>query len=215
MPIAAKEPYECELKSAEEAGSETLRAVLGGDTKAFVASKRDIVAKAAQQHYNEFNPSDQIPPEYIDKILEALETRFEKALKRKFAPGLSEVGTTFRAPRAGDSDANWAVARRLLVSIAEYPRKAIKDYNFFFRGLKVEPQELLDAMNVVDDRIILRADDRRAEQIAREELACLEEIEESELSERDKCGEIIAMLHGTKAIKEIETTLQETRSVKE
>ena len=214
MPLAAKELYEIELKRAEETGSETLRAVLGGDTKAFVTGKRDVVAKAAQQHYHEFNPGEQIPEEYIGKILEALESRFEKALTGKFVPELSEVGTNFRAPRGHNSTANWAVARRLLVSVAEYPRKAIKDYGFFFRGLKVEPQELLDAMNVIDDRIVLRADDRRAEQIAKDELACLEAIEESDLNDRDKCAEIMALVHGTKAIAEIGTTLQEFRSVK-
>jgi len=210
MPLAAKALFADELKRAEEAGSKTLRAVLGGDTKAFVATKRDIVAKAAQQHYQEFNPGQEIPGEYVDKILEALVTRFDKALTRKFVPELSEVGTNFRAPRQGDSDANWAVARRLLASVAEYPRKAIKDYTFFFRGLKVEPQELLDAMNVLDDRITRRAADRRAEQIAKDELACLEGIEESDLNDHDKCVEIVALLHGTKTLAEIRTALSET-----
>jgi hypothetical protein len=214
MPLSAKALYERELKQAEEAGSKTLQVVLGGDTKAFVASKRDIVSKAAQQHYQEFNPGQQIPEEYIEKILEALESRFDKALTRKFVPELSEVGTTFRAPRTGDSDANWAVARRLLVSVAEYPRKAIKDYNYFFRGLKVEPEELLDAMNVLNDRLISRVADRRAEQIAKDELDCLEAIEDSDLSDRDKCAEVVALLHGAKDISQILTTIQERRSDK-
>ena len=209
MPLAAKALYKSELQKAEEGGSAALRAVLGGNTKAFVAGKREVVAKDAQQHYQEFNPGQQIPEEYIGKILEALESRFDKALTGKFVPELSEVGTTFRAPREGDSDANWAVARRLLVSVAEYPRKAIKDYDYFFRGLKVEPEELLDAMNVLDDQITLRASDRRAEQIAKDELDCLEAIEDSELNDRDKCAEIVALLHGAKKISLIITTLQE------
>lgn len=209
MPHAAKALYESELKKAEESGSGALREVFGGNTKAFIASKREVVAKDAQQHYHEFNPGQQIPEEYIGKILEALESRFDRALTGKFVPELSEVGTTFRAPREGDSDANWAVARRLLVSVAEYPRKAIKDYNYFFRGLRVEPGELLDAMNVLDDQISSRASDRRAEQTAKDELDCLEAIEDSELDDRDKCGEIVALLRGSKKSSQIFTTLQE------
>jgi hypothetical protein len=80
--------------------------------------------------------------------------------------------------------------------LAEYPRKAIKDYNYFFRGLRVEPEELVAAMNVLDDQIVLRASDRRAEQIAKGELDCLEAIEDSELDDRDKCAEILALLQG-------------------
>jgi hypothetical protein len=214
MPLSAKALYERELHKAEEAGSKTLRAVIGGNTKAFVASKRDIVLKAAQQHYHEFNPGQQIPEEDITKILDALESRFDKALTRKFVPALSEVGTTFRAPRAGDSDANWAVARRLLLSVAEYPRKVIKDYNYFFRGLQVEPEELLDAMNVLGDHIVSRAADRHAEQVAKDELDCLGAIEDSDLSDRDKCAEVVALLHGTKNISQIKATVQEGRSNK-
>ena len=62
MPLSAKALYESELKKAEEAGSKTLQgAVIDENAKAFVASKRDIVSKAAQQHYHEFNPGQQIP----------------------------------------------------------------------------------------------------------------------------------------------------------
>jgi len=209
MPSAAKKLYQRELKKAEEGGSEALRAVLGRDTKAFVLSKREVVAKDAQQHYHEFNPGEKIPDEYIGKILDALEHRFEKALTGKFVPELSEVGTTFRAPHECDSDANWAVARRLLVSIAEYPRKALKDYNYFFRGLKVEPAALLEAMNVLDDHIVSRVSDRRAEQLAKDELDCVGAIEDSELRDRDKCGEIVALLNGSKTVSQILNTLQE------
>lgn len=209
MPIAAKSLYQQELKKAEEGGSEALRAVLGGNTKAFVVSKREVVAKDAQQHYHEFNPGEKMPDEYIGKILDALEGRFEKALTGKFVPELSEVGTTFRAPHECQSDANWAVARRLLVSIAEYPRKALKDYNYFFRGLKVEPEELLAAMNVLDDHIVSRASDRRAEHIAKDELECVEAIQNSELRDRDKCAEIVALLNGNKTVSQILATLQE------
>jgi hypothetical protein len=208
MPLAAKPLYETELKKAEEAGSAALRAVLGGDIRAFVTTKRDVVTKAAQQHYQEFNPGQEMPAEYIDKILLALESRFERALDRKFVPELSEVGTTFRAPREGGSDANWAVARRLITSIAEYPRKAIKECSFFFRGLKVESQDLLDAMNVIGDHIILRASDRRAEQTAKDELRCLDIIQASELSDRDKCDEMLALIQGRKNISQITATLE-------
>jgi hypothetical protein len=198
MPMNARTLYESELKKAEESGSAALRAVLGGDTKAFVRSKRESVAKDAQQHYHEFNPGQKIPDEYIEKILQALEDRFDKALTGKFVPDLSEVGTTFRAPREGDSDANWAVARRLLASVAEYPRRALKDYTYFFRGLKVEPEALLQAMNVLDDHIVSLVSDRRAEQIAKTELDCLEAIEASQISDRDKCVEIMALLKGAR-----------------
>src|SRR5262245_20469321 len=100
------------------------------------------------------------------------------------------------------------------MSVAEYPRKVIKDYNYFFRGLKVEPEALLDAMNVLDDQIVSRAADRHAEQIAKYELDCLEAIENSDLSDRNKCAEIVALLHGTKNILQIKATLQEGQSDK-
>ena len=57
-------------------------------------------------------------------------------------------------------------------------------------------------MNVLDDRIIQRAADRRAEKIAKDELECLEDIQESDMNDRDKCAEIVALLHGTKTMRE-------------
>ena len=53
-----------------------------------------------------------------------------------------------------------------------------------------------------------------AEQTAKDELDCLGALEDSDLSDRDKCAEVVALLHGTKNISQITTTMQERLSDK-
>jgi hypothetical protein len=54
----------------------------------------------------------------------------------------------------------WGQAFSLLADVAAFPRKALTG-SFFLRGLKVPEDDLIEAMNVADDALLL-AESRRA-----------------------------------------------------
>ena len=84
----------------------------------------------------------------------------------------------------GDTEqvSDWAAARTLLRAVAEYPRSALKDRAYFFRGLQVSEEDLLAAMNVMEDPLVMEWLKPRSLHTAREELEVLDQIDESERS---------------------------------
>jgi len=89
---------------------------------------------------------------------------------------------------------------RLLRSIAEFPRKALTD-RFFFRGLQVNEEELIKAMDVCNDALVKRWAQRECswrelEQRARSELQLIHQIMEDQADPRSKCGALLALIEG-------------------
>ena len=71
-------------------------------------------------------------------------------------------------------------------AVAEYPRIALTSRVYFLRGLQVSEADLLTSMNVVEDPLVTEWFRPRSLQTATEELEVLDQIDESERSDRDK-----------------------------
>jgi hypothetical protein len=153
MPHKAKSLFEAELKRHEEEGKRLLGSIVSGKPEEWVESKRDLVTRDANRQYEEFHPGKRIPEETINEILKALTERFRKATSGNFLPKVSFVKTGFRLRGDSEHVSDWATAGTLLRAVAEYPRAALKNRAYFFRGLKVTENDLLTAMNVADEKI--------------------------------------------------------------
>src|ERR1035437_1058658 len=154
MPHRAKPLFQAELKRLDEEGRKLLGSIVSGTPAEWVQSKRDLVTRDANRQYEEFHPGKRMPEETINEILKALTDRFQQATSANFLPKVSFVKTSFRL--GGDSEhvSEWAAARTLLRAIAQYPRSALKDRAYFFRGLQVSEEDLLTGMNVVEDPLV-------------------------------------------------------------
>ena len=80
----------------------------------------------------------------------------------------------------------WGQSLSLLVDIATFPRKALTD-RFFFNGLKVGEDDLIDAMNVADDALCRDLRARGIKDRCRAELDLLARIEKASLDARERC----------------------------
>src|SRR5580658_4730541 len=121
-----------------------------------------------------------MPEETINEILKALTERFRKATSGNFLPKVSFVKTSFRLGGNSEHVSEWAAARTILRAIAEYPSAGQKSRAYFFRGLKVIEEDLLNAMNVADDQLVPNWFQADSLNIALAELEVLEQIDESE-----------------------------------
>ena len=92
----------------------------------------------------------------------------------------------------------WGQALSLLVDIATFPRKALTD-RFFFNGLKVGENDLIDAMNVADDALCRDIRTRGIKERCRAELDLLAGIERASIDTRDRCELIYRVLDGDSA----------------
>jgi hypothetical protein len=79
--------------------------------------------------------------------------------------------------------------------IAVFPRKALTD-RFFFSGLKVSEDDLMEAMNVMEDAIVRDRSVSRIKDRCKTELDLLVRIEKSSIDAREKCDLLWRMLIG-------------------
>jgi len=157
-----------------------------------------------------------LPKETVDKILEELKKRLRRATGGKLLPMLSFLDV--RIATAPDSD--WSTqasqAFRFLVHVAKYPRDCLTD-SFFMRGLRVDQQELMCAMNVVDDSLVKRfASDGSGIDMAHAQNRLIENIQAADVDDILKCDALYRLMRGDneKQIQKIlgsgETTDQST-----
>ena len=203
MPHKAKPLFETELKRLEEEGRELLGSIVSGTPAEWVASKRDLVTRDANRQYEEFHPGKRMPEETINEIMKALTDRFRRATSANFLPKVSFVKTGFRV--GGDSEhvSGWAAARTLCRAVADYPREALTNQAYFFRGLRVSKEDILAAMNVMGDPLVAELSQPNSLKAATEELEVLDQIDESERWDRDKCELILQLLHRDRTLDEI------------
>ncbi len=203
MPHNAKSMFEAELKRQEDEGKKLLGSIVSRTPEAWVDSKRDLVTRDANRQYEEFHPDKRMPEETINEILKALTGRFRKATSGNFLPKVSFVKTSFRLGCYSKHVSEWATPRTLLRAIAEYPRAGLKSRAYSFRGLKVVEKDLLHAMNVADDHLVPNWFQADSLDIALAELEVLEQIDESEQPDHDKCNLILDLLHRARSLDDI------------
>ena len=89
----------------------------------------------------------------------------------------------------------WGQAFSLLADIALFPRKALTD-KFFFSGLKVSEDDLIEAMNVADDALFRDLRARGIKDRCRAEIELLSRIERAPMESRDRCELVMRVLAG-------------------
>jgi hypothetical protein len=89
----------------------------------------------------------------------------------------------------------WGQAYSLLADLAAFPRKALTD-RFFFSGLKVQEDDLIEIMDVADDALCLDLRARGIKGRCKAELELLSRIEKASIESRDRCELVWRVLTG-------------------
>lgn len=209
MPTTATALFESELKRLNEQGQKLISSLLNGDVDAFVKAKRDALVKDLNGMCMQLGRPGQVTEDVITHVIDNLKDRLTKAQSANFMPKLSYSRVTF-AGTSNNFVSPWGQAFSLLADVIAFPRKALTD-GFFFRGLKVPEDDLIEAMNIADDAL---CNDLRARNIrdrCKAELDLLSKIEKASIESRDRCELACRILSGD-PIDAIDKTLEEKKS---
>lgn len=204
MPNAAWPLFATELEASEGEGKELLTRLVGEDATGYVQQRLPQIRAEANELYQEFKPGQKLPEPELLKIVSALTERIERALRGGLVPRVTPSLVGF-APASGSTwISQWGQAYSLLLGIATHARKALTQHFYYFRGLSVDRDELLTAMDVCADHL-LQADVRwnsRAEALKElDELKDIQRMEprsdetDDELLKR-KCAAILNLMAG-------------------
>ncbi len=195
MPFSARELFESELKRLNEEGQKLISDLLKGDVDAFIKSKQSSLIENINSMYTTLGRQGKVTEDVISKVTESLKERLTKACSANFMPKLSYASISF-ALTENVLASPWGQAYSLLKDIATYPRKALTD-GFFFRGLRVQEEDLIDSMNVAEDALCSDLSSRGIKKRCKDELDLLSRIEVSPLDSRDRCGLVHKIITGT------------------
>lgn len=194
MPDTACKLFEAELNRINDEGQKLISDLLKGDIDAFINAKRADLVADINAMYAELGKSGQVTENEINRVIESLKERLVKAQSANFMPKLSYSAVSFKT-----SDnmmaSPWGQAYSLLSDITNFPRKALTD-SFFFRGLKVKEDDLIEAMNVADDSLCRDLGARGIRDRCRSELDLLSRIEKEPLESRQRCELVCRILSG-------------------
>lgn len=206
MPTTARELFESELKRVNEEGQKLILDLLRGDVCAFIEGKRSALIADINAMYAELGRPGHVTDDVITRVIENLKARLDKAQSANFMPKLSYSLVSFvRTENAMVSP--WGQAFSLIAGIAAFPRKALTD-SFFFRGLKIPEDDLIEAMNVADDVMFRDLRERGIRDRCRAELELISRIEKASIESKDRCHLIWRLLTGD-SIETIGETLKE------
>ena len=108
-------------------------------------------------------------------------------MEGRLIPKVSYSPIAFNTAHDTEWSSPWGPAFSLLKGIAEFPRHAMTD-RFFWRGIHVQEDALVHAMNVADDAIVTEYGGRKAMQCAERQLQSIKRLDESGADARMKCG---------------------------
>jgi len=206
MPDTACKLFELELKRINEEGQNLISDLLKGDVDAFIKSKRADLVTDINAMYAALGRSGQVTENEVNKVIDNLKERLSKAQSVNFMPKLSYSSVSFKNSD-NDMASPWGQAFSLLSGVAVFPRKALTD-SFFFRGLKVTEDDLIEAMNVADDALVRDLGTRGIKSRCRAELDLLSRIEKVPIESRDRCELVFRILAGD-PIEQIDKELKE------
>jgi hypothetical protein len=194
MPSEARGLFVSELTRLNEEGQKLIGDLLTGDVTEFINVKRAALVADINAMYTALGKPGQVSEHAMDAIVDSLTKRLEKAKTANFMPKLSFSVISF-VSLDSDVASPWGQAFSLLADIAAFPRKALTD-TFFFRGLEIAEDDLIEAMNVADDALCRNLRARGIKQRCKQELDLLTRIEEAHVQARERCELVLRLLNG-------------------
>jgi hypothetical protein len=206
MPLAARPLFEIELNRLNDEGQKLIADLLKSDVKAFVQGKLEGLVADLNAMHRELGRPGKVTDDVIQHVVQDLVERLTRARAANFMPSLSYSAIGFVGTNR-NLVSPWGQALSLLMHVARFPREALTD-RFFFNGLKIGEDDLIDAMNVVDDAVCHDLRARGIKERCRSELGLLARIERASVEARERCELTTRLLDGTPA-QEIEAALKQ------
>ncbi len=200
MPSSAEELFRQQTDHINREAKGALAELVSGDLDKFLATRRKSVSEDANRMYGDLFPDHNLPEDAIDEIMLALKDRFKRAEARSFLPQLSFTRVSLPQPQDTAWKSQLGSALNLLLSIVRYPRKACRNRPYFARGMTAKPQQILAAMNVLNDPFIDCFEKYESRDIAEAELERTDDIQVSDDTAEEKCEQLLELLrHRTTA----------------
>ena len=193
IPHAARELFEAEMARLNTEGQQLIRSLLSGGVEAFIAERRQSLMKDLGDMHTELGLSGQLPVNVVESVVANVTKRLERATTADLLPTVSYSSIGFRRGESAGASP-WGQAYSLISDIAAFPRKALTD-PFFFRGLKCDQEDLIDAMNVADDALLRDRSVRSLRDRCRDELVLLGRID-CVTDARQRCGLVCRLIAG-------------------
>ncbi len=214
MPDAMWELFQGELDRQNEEGTKAIQDTIGNDIAAFMKRERKRIEKDAAEMYRGLHPNAQLPSLTVDKIMDALRERLEKQKDAQFLPSVSRARLSFTVDTSsfGKPESKkawedpWAPAAQFVYELALYPRKAASDGKYFLRGFGLRAEEVLDAMNLVNDFYLKLPTEELHYLKAKEEVARLESLRDAVTDNRKLCELLLEYMSGSTSWESIATT---------
>ena len=194
MPHAARGLFELELKRINDEGQKLISVLLEGGIDKFIDAKRSALLKDINAMYAELGRTGQVTEDVMIQVIENLKERLIKAQSGNFMPKLTYSAIKF-IQTDNPAASPWGQAYSFLADIAAFPREALTD-NYFFRGLKVRQNELIEVMNVSDDVICRDLQARGIMDRCKADIGLISRIENAAMDARDRCELIKRILVG-------------------
>lgn len=194
LPNSARRLFESEVKRVGDEGQKLVSDLLKGDIDAFVDGKVIQLTDNINDMFAQLGRRGQASAEVIDRVTTDLKARLKKVQSANLMPQFSYSTLGF-SPAENECSSPWGQAYTLLADIVAFPRKAKTDV-FFFRGLAISDDELIEAMNVADDWLCRNFRARGIKEKCEAELDLLTRIEKSAISSKDRCGLVERILAG-------------------
>jgi hypothetical protein len=194
LPDAARKFFESEVARLNDEGQAFIKALLSGGVEAFINAKRTALEADINAMHASLGRSGPVPKSTIDRVVEDIKKRLKKAESTSFLPTMTYSKISF-ARTDSELVSPWGQAYSLLAAVAEFPRKALTD-GFFFRGLKVNEDELINAMNVADDALLRGSQARGLKARCKTELELLDMVTVTPMEPRQRCELVWRVIAG-------------------
>ena len=143
--------------------------------------------------YEAYHPGGKIPETAVGNILDELKARLGKTRGEALIPKVAYSPVAFSVGKDTAWSSPWGQAFQLLKGVAEFPREAMTS-RFFWQGVRADEDELIQAMNVAGDHLVVEYGSRKAKQRAEHELAIIKQLESSQADVRERCAALWALV---------------------
>jgi hypothetical protein len=209
VPDRAWPSFERHMWTASREGQAALRGLIGDSVVAFVETQRERIRTDLEKLLRRAGRPNRVPEADLDDLLVDARRRIEAAFRFDFVARVNRVRATFASSTGSRWASNWSQAFRLLRELALVTRQSLADDRFRRRLPHVgdsglEPMELLEAMNVLDDRIVSEArasgspisTTPELSARIRTEITLLNAVGNVDVPNRDKADAVLKLIEG-------------------